>query len=63
MPNRSMSTAGGPACATSACSKAQWRARSNWLPTDIVVAFLALAAGEFSEDELADWFRQRIPAA
>lgn len=28
--------------------------------SDIVVAFLALAAGEFSEDELADWFRQRI---
>lgn len=29
---------------------------------DVVVAFLALAAGELSEDELADWFRQRIVA-
>ncbi len=27
---------------------------------EAVVAFLALAAGELSEDELADWFRQRI---
>jgi death on curing protein len=27
---------------------------------DVVVAFLALAAGELSEDELADWFRTRI---
>jgi death on curing protein len=27
-----------------------------------VVAFLALAAGELSEDELADWFRTRIEA-
>lgn len=27
---------------------------------DLVVAFLALAAGELTEDELADWFRQRI---
>jgi death-on-curing protein len=25
---------------------------------ELVVAFLALAAGELSEDELADWFRQ-----
>lgn len=27
---------------------------------EIVVAFLALAAGELAEDELADWFRSRI---
>lgn len=27
---------------------------------EIVVTFLALAAGELSEEELADWFRQRI---
>ena len=30
---------------------------------EVVVCFLALAAGELSEDELADWFRQRIAAA
>lgn len=27
---------------------------------EVVVAFLALAAGELSEDELADWFRQHL---
>ncbi len=27
---------------------------------EVVVAFLALAAGELSEEELADWFRQHI---
>ncbi|MXO58179.1 type II toxin-antitoxin system death-on-curing family toxin [Altererythrobacter salegens] len=27
---------------------------------ELVVAFLALAAGELSEEELADWFRTRI---
>jgi death-on-curing protein len=27
---------------------------------EIVVAFLALAAGELAEDEMADWFRTRI---
>ena len=27
---------------------------------ELVVAFLALAAGELSEAELADWFRERI---
>ncbi|HMT44790.1 MAG TPA: type II toxin-antitoxin system death-on-curing family toxin [Chakrabartia sp.] len=27
---------------------------------ELVVAFLALAAGELSEDELADWFRLHI---
>ena len=27
---------------------------------EVVVAFLALAAGELSEEELADWFRQRL---
>ena len=29
---------------------------------DMTVAFIALAAGELSEDELADWFRQRVVA-
>ena len=27
---------------------------------EVVVAFVALAAGELSEDELADWFRQHL---
>lgn len=27
---------------------------------ELVVAFLALAAGELSEDEIADWFRERV---
>ena len=27
---------------------------------ELVVAFLALAAGELSEDELADWLRARL---
>ena len=27
---------------------------------EVVVAFLALAAGELAEDELADWFRQHL---
>lgn len=27
---------------------------------ELVVAFLALAAGELSEEELADWHRQRL---
>ena len=27
---------------------------------ELVVAFLALAAGELSEEELADWFRHRL---
>lgn len=27
---------------------------------ELVVAFIALAAGELSEDELADWFRQHL---
>lgn len=27
---------------------------------EIVVAFLALASGDLSEDELADWFRTRL---
>lgn len=30
---------------------------------EIVVAFQALAAGELSEEELADWFRARIKSA
>lgn len=29
---------------------------------DMTTAFIALAAGELSEDELADWFRQRVAA-
>jgi death-on-curing protein len=29
---------------------------------ELVVAFLALAAGELSEEEMADWFRQRVAA-
>ena len=32
----------------------------NASDAEVVVAFLALAAGELDEDELADWFRQRI---
>ena len=27
---------------------------------EVVVAFVALAAGELSEEELADWFRQHL---
>ena len=30
---------------------------------EVVVTFLALASGELSEAELADWFRERISAA
>jgi death-on-curing protein len=30
---------------------------------ELVVAFMALAAGELLEEELADWFRQRIVSA
>lgn len=30
---------------------------------ELVVAFLALAAGELSEDELADWFRSHLAGA
>lgn len=29
---------------------------------EVVVAFLALAAGELTEDEMADWFRRHIVA-
>lgn len=29
---------------------------------ELVVAFLALAAGELTEEELADWFRQHLAA-
>lgn len=29
---------------------------------ELVVAFQALAAGELSEEEMADWFRQRLTA-
>jgi death-on-curing protein len=30
---------------------------------ELVVAFVELAAGELSEEELADWFRERVRAA
>lgn len=30
---------------------------------ELVVAFVALAAGDLSEDELADWFRSRMTTA
>ena len=30
---------------------------------EVVVIFLDLAAGELSEDELADWFRERVQPA
>jgi death-on-curing protein len=30
---------------------------------EVVVTFLALAAGELSENELADWFRERVAPA
>ena len=36
---------------------------SYWLEAsdaELVVAFLALAAGELSEEELADWFREKL---
>lgn len=32
----------------------------NATDAELVVAFLALAAGELAEDELADWFRQHL---
>jgi death-on-curing protein len=32
-------------------------------PAELTVAFLALAAGEFSEDEMAAWFRRYIVPA
>lgn len=32
----------------------------NASDAEVVVAFVALAAGELSEDELADWFRNRL---
>ena len=31
----------------------------SFSPEDAIAAMLALAAGELSEDEMADWFRQR----
>ena len=31
-------------------------------PAELTVVFLALAAGELSEDEMADWFRRYIAA-
>ena len=35
----------------------------NASDAELVVAFLALAAGELSQKELADWFRQRLADA
>ena len=32
----------------------------NTSDAEVVVAFLALASGDLSEDELADWFRTRL---
>lgn len=32
----------------------------NATDAELVVAFLSLAAGELSEDELADWFRHHV---
>jgi len=32
----------------------------NASDAELVVAFLTLAAGDLLEEELADWFRQRI---
>jgi death-on-curing protein len=37
-----------------------WRVLAD--DADMTVAFIALAAGELSEDELADWFRHRVVA-
>lgn len=34
----------------------------NATDAEVVVAFLALAAGEMSEEEMADWFRARLTA-
>jgi len=34
--------------------------RSTASDAELVVAFLALAAGELSEEEMADWFRQHL---
>jgi len=36
--------------------------RLNASDAELVVAILALAAGELSEDELADWFRTHLAA-
>lgn len=35
----------------------------NATDAEVVVAFVALAAGELAEDELAGWFRQHLAAA
>lgn len=35
----------------------------NATDAELVVAFLALAAGELSEEEMADWFRLHLAAA
>ncbi|MFL6862096.1 MAG: type II toxin-antitoxin system death-on-curing family toxin [Allosphingosinicella sp.] len=32
-------------------------------PAEVTVAFLALSAGELTEDEMAHWFRQRVREA
>jgi death-on-curing protein len=33
-----------------------------YTPEDAIQAMLSLAAGELSEDQMADWFRQRVTA-
>lgn len=35
----------------------------NASDAEVVVAFVALAAGELTEEELADWFRERLTPA
>jgi len=35
----------------------------RFAPEDAIRAMLALAAGELSEEELADWFRERVGGA
>ena len=35
----------------------------SFTPREVVEAVLTLAAGDLSEEELADWFRERIAAA
>lgn len=37
--------------------------RSTATDAEVVVAFLALAAGELSEEEMADWFRQHLTSS
>ncbi len=36
---------------------------STTTDAEVVVTFVALASGELTEEELADWFRQRVAAS